>query len=173
MQLGDIRQPSVRGTGKNSRELFVYVMNNLWPTNFAPAQGGDFTIRAMLMDYEHPYDAVWSRRRALECVSPLRAFAMGPRVEAALPTLPPLEFEAPDNVIATLSPQSGGVSVRLEETGGLPGRVRLRFPGWNIRRIGLTNIIGEPRRELSLRKQSVSLAIKPNEILTMEIETDS
>ena len=173
VQLGDIRQPSVRGTGKNSRELFVYVMNNLWPTNFAPAQGGDFTIRAMLMDYEHPYDAVWSRRRALECVSPLRAFAMGPRVEAALPTLPPLEFEAPDNVIATLSPQSGGVSVRLEETGGLPGRVRLRFPGWNIRRIGLTNIIGEPRRELSLRKQSVSLAIKPNEILTMEIETDS
>jgi hypothetical protein len=169
IQLGDIRKPSVRGTGHDARELFVYVLNNLWPTNFAPAQGGEFTFRTMFMDYTHTYDAAWSRRRALECVSPLRAFGLGAGVGAGKPSVP-VDIEAPDNVIATLSPQKGGVTMRVEEIGGRGGRVRLRFPGWNVQRIRVTNIIGEPLRDIPLRNKQVAFAIKANELLTLRID---
>lgn len=173
VQLGDISKPSVRGTGKDSRELFVYVMNNLWPTNFAPAQGGEFTFRAQMMDYTHPYDAAWSGRRALECRSPLRAFALGSRARSTSTVTPPIHFQTPDHVNATLSPQTEGIRVLLEEIGGSAAAATLHFPGWKIQRIERTSIIGEPQGEVPISEGKITIEIMPNQIVTLLVRFET
>jgi len=173
VQVGDIATASVRGTGKESRELFVDVMNNLWPTNFAPAQGGEFTFRAQMMDYTHPYDAAWSRRHALECASPLRAFALGARTGSPSAVDPPFHFEAPDHVVATLAPHSNGLQVRLEEIGGRTAKASLHFPDSKIQRVERTSPIGEPQGEVPVSDGKVTFDIEPNQIVTLAVELEA
>jgi len=169
VQFGDVLKPSLRGTGKNSRELFVYVMNNLWPTNFAAAQGGEFTFRAQMIDYTHEYDAAWSRRQALECSSPLRAFALGSR-KGSVPSLkPPVEIQAPDHIIATLTPQTSGVRIILEELGGQSGSVSLQLPTPGVHDVEITNIIGESQRKVPLQEGKATIKIAANQILSISI----
>ena len=172
VQLGDIREPSVRGTGRNPRELYVYVLNNLWPTNFAPAQGGEFTFSASLMDYSHAYDPAWSLRRALECNSPLRAFlSAGDSAAAGKSSNGPLRIDATDNVIASLHPTEGGFGAHVREIGGAAGHIRLTFSGSSVPRVVATNVAGEFLREISVRKNSIKLLLKPNEILSLQVFT--
>jgi len=170
VQLGDIRRPSVRGTGRNSRELFAYVLNNLWPTNFAPAQGGEFTFRASLMDYSHAYDPAWSLRRAMECNSPLRAvLSAGDSAATGKNNHGPLRIDASDNVIASLHPTEGGFGAHVREIGGAAGHICLTFSGSSVPRVVATNVAGEFLREISVRKNSVKLLLKANEILSVQI----
>jgi hypothetical protein len=172
IQLGDICRPSVRGTGRIPRELFVYVLNNLWPTNFAPAQGGEFTFRASLIEYSHAYDAAWSLRRALECNSPLRGYlSAASSAGTGKSNNVPLQVDTTDNVIASLHPTEGGFGAHVREIGGAAGYIRMTFSGSSARRVVATNVAGEILREISVRKKSVKLLLKANEILSLQIFT--
>lgn len=171
IQLGDIRKPSPRGTAKDPRHLFLYVLNNLWTTNFAASQGGDFTFRAALMNYSHPYDAAWSRRRALECISPLRAFTLGAGAKAGgKEEIPPLQIQSSENVMASLHQTDRGVEIRLEEIGGKSEQLRITFADWDVKRAQLTNIIGESIRDVPLKRGTIKLQLKPREIASLRLD---
>ncbi len=170
IQLGDIRQASPRGTSSDASELFVYVQNNLWPTNFAPSQGGQFTFNASFVPYSHAYDPAWSRRRAAECVTPLRVMTLTPGAGENRPQNP-IQVEASDNIIATLRPWADGIEIRIEETANRRGSIRLQFPHWRVDKITRVNAAGEFISNLPAH--SIDCLLSPGELVTLRLDIES
>ena len=172
VQLGDITQPSVRGTGNNPCELFIYVLNNLWPTNFAGSQGGEYSFRVSLMDYTHEFNVAWSKRRAIECNSPLRYFPMGPnhKDKDDVKGRFPIEIIATENLMASLHPLDGGVGMHIEEFSSEPGAIKIQFLEEVTARVLSTNLVDEEETELHVEDGCVNVQIEPNEMRTLRME---
>lgn len=135
--LGDVARGRWPTTASESGTVLSYVMNNYWPTNFAPSQSGRISLR-----YAFSATARWDPARAARLgrevrvapavahVTCLDKFCAGASVQASS-TGRLLELNLPANVVASAAQhRSGeGLVVRLQETAGGPATVRVPVAG--------------------------------------------
>ena len=110
-----------------SGTVLSWVMNNHWYTNYPASQSG--RVRLRLRYAFHPsrtWDPAEAARLGRELRSPVAGTAPRPLGEAGAL----MRADVPQNVMATiLHPHDGpGLPMRLLETGGSPGSVRLGHP---------------------------------------------
>ncbi|MBN1342850.1 MAG: hypothetical protein JXQ73_09240 [Phycisphaerae bacterium] len=104
--------------------VLAYAMNNYWPTNYKPGQGGKFTFR-----YSIASDKAMSKTQALhhghDAARPLIAARVPPPSKPSLPSTGSLCGVSAPNVILTAMKQAedgNGLILRFNEVAGTPTR---------------------------------------------------
>ncbi|MEZ4590757.1 MAG: glycoside hydrolase family 38 C-terminal domain-containing protein [Chloroflexota bacterium] len=145
------------------------------PTDPDPeADQGEHTFRYSLL----PHAGRWGAetiRQAYALNDPLRVYAAGgaaagePRALASL-----VAVDAPNVVIETVKLAEDGqdLIVRLYECRRQRGEVTVRF-GVGVTAVSLTNLLEEPETALPHEGSSVTLAIKPYQIITLRVALKS
>jgi alpha-mannosidase len=176
--LGDIN----RGTWPEKFEppsstVFSYVINNYWDTNYPRIQGGEYTFRyALTSGRDLPPEFL--SRFGRDSVVPLE---LGWVLHTDKYDNPPAPLEPSptsflqlntDNVIVEnwkAAEDGQGTILRLLEVGGRSNVVRLTFPRFTLSRAWLANALEENMEELEVTRNSLDVAIKPHEILTLRV----
>jgi alpha-mannosidase len=181
VSLGDV----VRGTfparfGRRKATIFSYVMNNYWTTNYVAGQGGDFIFRYVLVsgrDFSPGSLSKFGR----DAMTPFETDIIFPqdRVEQKKGILPSakasfLQIDNPNLVMNTWkqAEDGKGMILRLLETGGETGHARLGFPLMRLRAAWQCNALEECHDSLPISGESLTLNVKPFEIMTLRIQTD-
>lgn len=179
--LGDV----VRGTfpalfGSRNATIFSYVMNNYWTTNYVAGQGGDFVFRYVLVSGRDFSPGALSKF-GREAMTPFETDIVFPqdRVEQQKGILPSaeasfLQIDNPNLVMNTWkqAEDGNGMIMRLVETGGETGHARLGFPLMRLRAAWQCNALEECHDSLPISGESLTLNLKPFEIMTLRIQTD-
>ena len=161
-----------------SATLFSYVINNYWHTNFPRVQEGDFTFRYMLTSGAQLGTAALSRM-GREALTPLEIGELNgnDKVEPSRGSLPatPSSFLTIDSdhvEIEAFKPaeDGNGYVLRLLETAGKAGRVRIRSPLLTFERAWLSSALEEDRRELGDVTNGIEIAMQPFSIVTVRVK---
>jgi len=177
--LGDI----VRGTwphefGERSGNIFSYIMNNYYFTNWPAAQGGDFTFRYVVSsgrDLTSEYlsqlgraemtpleaDEIISNDKAVKVPAPL------PSDEASF-----LEIDQPNVVLAAwkVADDGNGIIMRFLELGGKGSTVNVRLPHIKAESAWSCDLMEQKRDPLPLSSQGFSFPVKPFQIVTVRVK---
>lgn len=177
--LGDI----VRGHwpkqfGKRNGDVFSYVMNNYWHTNYRAAQGGCFTFRYVMtssakLDSEALSHIGWNE------ITPLEVDRIMPQ-DQAVPLNCPLDpaqgsflqVSNPDVLLtAWKRAENGhGTILRFLELGGRSESVSIKTPLLDIRSAWLCNAVESDESQLSVADGQVTFQAKPHQIVTLRLE---
>jgi alpha-mannosidase len=177
--LGDI----VRGTwpqefGERSGNIFSYIMNNYYFTNWPAAQGGDFTFRYVVSsgrDLTPEYlsqlgraemtplevDEIISNDKAVSIPAPL------PSDEASF-----LEIDQPNVVLAAwkVADDGDGMIMRFLEVGGRGSTVNVRLPQLHAESAWSCNLMEQKGDALPVSSQGFSFTVKPFQIFTVRVK---
>ena len=137
------------------------------------SQGGDFTFRYAFVSGA-TFNAAQLTRTGWEQMTPLESdpvsasFTPSPIVAASF-----LQLDNPNVVLSTWKrAESGDGSIlRLTEIAGHSEAVRLSFPHLQLIRAQQCSLLELCERNLSTDNGSVTLELKPYEILTVHLET--
>jgi hypothetical protein len=176
---GDI----VRGTwpqefGERSGDIFSYIMNNYYFTNWPAAQGGDFTFRYVMSsgrDLTPEYlsqlgrgemtplevNEIISNDKAVSIQAPL------PSDEASF-----LEIDQPNVVLVTwkVADDGDGTIMRFLEVGGKGSTVNIRVPHLNAQSAWSCNLMEQKGEPLPLSSGGFSFFVKPFQIFTVRVK---
>jgi alpha-mannosidase len=174
----------VRGTwpqefGERTGNIFSYIMNNYYFTNWPAAQGGDFTFRYALssgrdLTPEHlsqlgraemtplEVDEIISNDKAVSIPAPL------PSDQASF-----LQIDQPNVVLVTwkVADDGDGMIMRFLEVGGKRSTVNVRVPYLNASSARSCNLMeqkGDPL-SVSVSSEGFSFPIKPFQIITVRV----
>jgi len=177
--LGDI----VRGAwptefGERSGNIFSYVMNNYYFTNWPAAQGGDFTFRYVMSsgrDLSPEYlgklgraemtplevDEIISNDKAVKTPAPL------PSDESSF-----LEIDQPNVVLTAwkVADDGDGMIIRFLEVGGKTGTVNVKLPHLNAQSAWSCNLMEQKGDPLPLSPEGFSFPVKPFQIVTVRVK---
>jgi hypothetical protein len=177
--LGDI----VRGTwpeefGQRPGTIFSYVMNNYWDTNYAAAQGGDFTFRYVLTSGNNLEPAYLSRLGGEE-MSPLELDQITSQ-DKALNTPRPLDSAQgsflqvgqPDVVLVTwkMAEDGEGTILRFLEVAGKESSVEVRTPLLEVKSAWMNDALERKQGPLSVSSHGFGFSIKAFQIVTVRLE---
>jgi len=163
--------------GVRTKELNDLFMSNYWSTNFVSSQGGDFTFRYSLFSSanfqpEQLTRSGWEQMTQLEA----DAISAGPP-SAPLPSESAnfLSIDNPNIALTTwkLAEDGHGSILRLVETAGTEAHLQLSTPHLHIKRAWHCSILEDCGQELPITNGALSLEIKPFEILTLRLETET
>lgn len=177
--LGDVW----RGTwpmdfGKRPANIFSYAMNNYWWTNYRAAQGGDFTFRYVItsgasLAPEKLARLGWEEMTPLEVnqIVPTDKTS-NPLASFKSPAGSFLQIDQPNVVLVTWKPAEDrrGSILRLLETGGRQGAIKVTFPWLSLEHAWLSNAVEQDQRTLETSNHSLEFPIRPFEIVTVRIE---
>jgi alpha-mannosidase len=158
-----------------SAALFGYALNNYWHTNFPKVQSGEFTFRYVVTSGADLSAAALSRL-GREAMTPLEVGELthNDKVDATRGSLPmePSGFlgVAGDGFeMETLKPAEDGNGnvIRLLETAGRGGSVRISSKLVRIERAWLCNAAEDNEREIPLAGNAIEVALKPYSIVTV------
>jgi hypothetical protein len=160
-----------------SGTIFSWLMNNYWGTNFAPGQGGDFTFHYSIVS-GGKFDAAEWTRIGWENMTPLESDAVNaslqpgrmPSDQAGLMTV-----NNPDVALVTwkLAEDGRGTILRLEELDGKAARVSIASPYFDVREAWRCSGLEEDESRLITGKSSVELDVRPFEVITLRLMTQS
>jgi hypothetical protein len=160
-----------------SGTIFSYVMNNYWHTNFRLVQSGDFRFRYVMTSGAQlaPEEMARVGREAMTPLEmgDLRASdKFGDPVEPL--TVQPtsfLEVDAPNVVVENwkVAEDGQGTIIRLLEVGGQSATARLTLPLFVIHQAWRTNAVEENQSQLDVAEHSLSVALKPHEIVSLRL----
>ncbi len=176
--LGDI----VRGTwptnfGKRSANIFSYVMNNYWNTNYIAAQGGEFTFRYVLTSAKDLDQAAlsrmgWEENTPLER-SLVKAQDKVAPVENSLPAAKMSFLQVNDPSIflsAWKQAEDGEGSVlRFIELGGRRAHVSINVPLLKSASALSCNAVEECNQSLAGEANKFNFEMRPRQIFTMKL----
>jgi hypothetical protein len=163
----------------NNGHVFSYVMNNYWFTNYRASQGGDFTFRYFLTSGPG-FSAAELARFSGETRSPLvpynrydlgnAHFQTGERRMAAAEG----SFLRMDGDHVELSAfkeaeDGNGYILRLRETAGQNGAVRLAFPAFPIAAAYVTNGVEENLKPLTVGGNAVQVPLAARKFSTVRL----
>jgi alpha-mannosidase len=177
--LGDI----VRGTwpkefGSRKGTVFSYLMNNYWETNWPAGQGGDYTFRYAVTSGRKLNPGVLSRF-GWEAMSPIELNEIKAQDKAVISPRPLdpsqssfLRVDPPNVIVVTwkLAEDGQGTILRLVETNGTSGMVKIETPILNFRNAWICNAMERNERPVSVSGQSLEIPVKPFEIVTLRLE---
>jgi hypothetical protein len=177
--LGDI----VRGAwptefGDRSGNIFSYVMNNYYFTNWPAAQGGDFTFRYVVSSGRDlspenlsqfgraemtplETDEIISNDKAVKTPAPL------PADESSF-----LQIDQPNVVLEAwkLADDGDGMVIRFLEIGGKQGAVNVTLPHLNTQAAWSCNLMEQKGDALAVSAQGFTFAVKPFQIVTVRVK---
>ena len=158
-----------------STALFAYALNNYWHTNFPKVQGGEFTFRYVVTSGAELSAAALSRL-GREAMTPLEVgeLTLNDKVDATRGSLSVepsgfLGFAGEGFEMETLKPAEDGNGnvIRLLETAGRGGSVRISSKLVRIERAWLCNAAEDNEREIPLAGNAIEVALKPYSIVTV------
>ena len=180
--LGDINRGKWPTTfGSRPGNIFSYVMNNYWHTNYRAEQGGYFRFRYVItsaastdaaqlsrMGWEEmtpfEHDFIQGQDKAIEVDSPLNA------KEASF-----LQMDDPDLLLDTWKPAEDGKGtiLRFLDLGGRARTVTVTMPLFTLQRVIETDAVERNQKPLPVSSpHSFELAVKPHQILTVRVIAD-
>jgi hypothetical protein len=159
-------------------DIFSYVMNNYYFTNWPAAQGGDFTFRYVLTsgpDLSPEFlsrlgreettpleiDTITSQDKAEPLPSPL------PSEQASF-----LEIDQPDVALVTwkLAEDGVGMILRFLELGGKDATVNVRILLLNPQAAWSCNLMEQKDHDLPVSAHGFSFRVKPFQIVTVRVK---
>ena len=158
-----------------SATLFGYALNNYWHTNFRKVQSGEFTFRYVVTSGAELSGAALSRM-GREASTPLEVGELthNDKVDATRGSLPAapsgfLDVAGDGFEMETLKPAEDGNGnvIRLLETAGRGGSVRISSKLLRIERAWLCNAAEDNEREIPLTGNAIEVALKPYSIVTV------
>jgi alpha-mannosidase len=157
--------------------IFSWLMSNYWGTNFAPAQGGDFTFRFDLVSAEKS-DAAQLTRTGWEAMTPLEsdmvnaAFTPGslPETEGSF-----LQLDNPNVAVVTWkrAENDDGSILRLTELAGHDQRIRVSSPFFEVETARDSSALEEQGAALDVAEGQLEFTMRPFEIKTIFFTTKS
>jgi len=158
--------------------VFSYVMNNYWHTNYAAAQGGDFTFRYVLTSGSN-LDPVRLSRLGWEEMTPLETNEIIENDKEVSPPRPLDKARASflqvnqSNVVLVnwKNAEDGrGTILRFLEVAGQTGQVDLQIPILQIQAAWICNAMEENQQQLSTADHRFSFVVKPFQIVTVRVD---
>lgn len=176
--LGDI----VRGTWPEEFKpkagtIFSYAMNNYWHTNFRRVQSGDYTFRYAITSGSDlpPADLARFGRAAMTPLE-MGELVQNDKFDDPERPLPPdptsfMEVDAPNVAVVNwkAADDGKGTIIRLLETGGTAASARLTFPMFDLESAWRSNAAEENQEALKPSGHSLTVDLKPHEIVTLRI----
>ena len=176
--LGDIARGTwPRDFGERTADIFSYVMNNYYFTNWPAAQGGDFTFRYALTSAREfspqnlaefaraetaplETDEIISNDKAVPAPAPL------PADQASF-----IEIDQPNLALVTwkAAEDGNGMILRFVEVAGQAGSVKVRIPHLRLASAWNCNLMEENGEPLPVAEQGFSFTVKPFQIVTVRI----
>jgi hypothetical protein len=154
--------------------IYSYVLNNYWRTNYLGKQGGQIRFRYAITSageilYEKAYRFGWTKRQGLvaQRMSYQEFRNNVPEVyrDSGAGTL--MDIASEHIVVSTIrgARDGKGFILRLQETGGYPGDVKVAFPGRRIEEYYRTDHQERNLRKInSGRAEYITLHLKPWEV---------
>jgi alpha-mannosidase len=179
LTLGDINRGDWPTTfGQRPGNIFSYVMNNYWHTNYRAAQGGHFRFRYVItsaaqtnapelsrMGWEEAtpmeIDQIRSQDKALDLPRPLNG-EMGSF----------LTIDDPDLLLDTWKPaeDGNGTILRLLDLGGQSREVTINVPLISIGKISLTDAVERDQKPITADgPHAFKIAVRPHQIITIRL----
>jgi alpha-mannosidase len=164
--------------GRRTGNIFSYVMNNYWHTNYRAAQGGHFRFRYIItsatrtdpavlsrMGWEEStpleHDQIRSQDKALDLPRPLNGY------EASF-----LTIDDPDLLLDTWKPAEDGKGtiLRFIDLGGEPRTVAIHTPLLSIGKIVAADAIERDQAPIVPEDEhTFRVAVRTHEILTIRL----
>lgn len=178
VNFGDI----VRGTwptefAPKSGAIFSWLMNNYWGTNFAPGQGGEFTFHYSIVS-GRDFDPAALTRTGWENMTPLESDSVSASLHPG--ALPPdqaalISVNNPDVAVVTwkIAEDGRGTILRLEELAGKTSQVRIGSQYFEVREAWRCSGLEDDETHLNTIRGGVEIEIKPFEIITLRLTTQS
>jgi alpha-mannosidase len=153
-------------------------MNNYWHTNYAAAQGGDFTFRYVLTSGRNLAPGQLSRL-GWEEMTPLERNEI---IENDKEVSPPRPLDkgqasflqvAQSNVVLVnwkTAEDGHGTILRFLEVAGEAGIVDVQVPILQVRGAWMCNAVEENQQTLTTTAQGLSFPVKPFQIVTVRVE---
>jgi hypothetical protein len=159
-----------------SSAVFSYALNNYWHTNFPRVQSGEFTFRYVVTSGS-TLDPAYLSRLGRESLTPLETGELTRNdkvgLRGSLPATPAsfLGLNGDGVELETLKPAEDGEGyiVRLLETAGHEGRVRLSSRLLEFSRAWLCTAAEDNLREIPASKDGVEVALSPYAIVTLRL----
>lgn len=159
--------------------IYSYVLNNYWRVNYLGKQGGSIRFSyhitsARKIPYEQAYRFGWIKRQGLIAHRmSYQEFRTGvPEVFAREEGGTLLEIDSRHICVSALRQAKDGIGtlVRLQETGGLQGDIKLTFPGKAVTRLVKTNHLERPVADIPVDKgESITVSLNPWEVSSYRI----
>lgn len=176
---GDINRGKWPGVFQpKSSTIFSYVMNNYWHTNYRAGQGGDFEFRYAVTSASK-LDGGALTQLGQEEMRPAEINHVVGQDKAGNPPrpLPPngggfLEVTAKNVALETWKEAADGkgMILRLAETAGQSTNALLRFNHLKFGSAHIDSGVEDNQQDLAVKDNSVRLAFKPFEVLTVRID---
>jgi alpha-mannosidase len=159
-----------------SGTIFSWLMNNYWGTNFAPGQGGDFTLRYSLIS-GRGFDPASLTHAGWQAMTPLESDQVG---AALAPGVLPgdrtslLEIDNPNVVLVTskMAEDGEGAILRLEEVAGKPASTRISSKYFKIARAWRCSGLEDNQTDIATTRDGVEVSLRPFEIVTIRMMTE-
>jgi alpha-mannosidase len=160
-----------------SAAIFSWLMNNYWGTNFAPGQGGEFTFHYSIVS-GRDFDSAELTRAGWESTTPLESDSVSASLQPG--TLPSdqaslISVDNPDVAVVTwkIAEDGRGSILRLEELAGKPAKVRIGSQYFQVREAWLCSGLEDDGAHLNTSDGAVKIEIKPFEVITLRLITQS
>jgi hypothetical protein len=162
--------PFLRPGDLRCGHLYSYVMNNNFRTNFQAVQVADVLFRYSFTSYRpegahrRPRDFGWGVGNPLETVG-----VRGPQASPLPPREQLCRVEGDAVVLLTLkrAEDGRGVILRVIETAGCEGGVRVHLPFYPVSYAVETNLVEEDQRMLPVDGRALSIPLRPHGITTV------
>jgi alpha-mannosidase len=155
--------------------VFSWLMNNYWGTNFPAWQGGDYTFRYRITSGT-TLDRVEAERFGREAMTPLETTELQaapgksqlPLTQAGL-----LELDNPHVTISAwkMAEDGRGTVLRLEETSGTAGHVRVRSDYFKFVNAAKANALEDQLSDIPTPDGEIDLSLQPYQTVTLRVQT--
>jgi hypothetical protein len=160
-----------------SSTLFSYAMNNYWHTNYRAGQGGEYQFRYVLTSDQQLNGGALTHL-GMEEMRPVEVNYVVGQDKAGNPPRPlPPEgkgfLTTKDDGAALLTWKAAedgqGSVLRFVETTGKQTKALVQFPGARLASAQLCSGVEENREVLPVENNSLSLSLKPFEVVTVRV----
>lgn len=177
--LGDVMRGAwPREWTPRSGTVFSQVMNNYYFTNYAAAQGGDFTFRYVLTSSSH-LEAAELSRAGREEMSPLETDQITYQDKAINSKQPLnaaegsfLQVDQPDVALITWkqAEDEKGTILRFIELAGKSANVGVETPLLNVKAAWMADALERDQNSLTTSPHGFRFAVKPFQIVTVRVQ---
>jgi hypothetical protein len=167
--------PTIPPAAARPGMIYSWALNNLWDTNFPPAQGGEMTFRYAVSTEDGRDPRALGPRTAAGVAAPLVAVC-GPRPGAAAPALPPrgsfAAVDHPEIEITHLAPSRRGhhLVIFLASTAAEATDARISFGLLPVARAWQGTFLERSLELLPVADNAVRLTVPPGAYLTISLD---
>ena len=155
--------------------VFSWLMSNYWSTNFVAEQGGDFTFRYTIVS-DRSFDPAALTRLGLERMTPLEDDALPAGLQPKGKTSAGfLTIDNPNVIVSTWkrAEDEDGSILRLVEIAGRGETVNVSTPQFPLAGAQMCSLLEECTQQIPVHDGHLSLTLRPFEILTVKLRTNS